>query len=56
MVYRDLENDKLPLEVRVKHLEREAGYVREAFANMRQNWYNYISVAAIIISLFALLK
>ena len=35
MKYKDLENDGQPVEERVMHLEREAGYVRDAVSSIR---------------------
>lgn len=58
MEYTDLENDGLPLESRVKHLEKEASFVRNYV--LGNDIYRAItlslSIGAFVISLYALLR
>lgn len=52
MNYSDLNNDDLPIEQRLKHLEREAGFVRD-FVKKSNNLPLVISTVALVLSLIA---
>lgn len=58
MEYKDLNNDNLPVEHRIKHLEREAAFVRDYVR--RNEIFNILtfslSVVAIVLSLIAIFK
>ena len=56
--YSDLQNDGLPVEERLKHLEREAGFVREyAITNTALVYVTFaLSVVALALSVISLLK
>ena len=56
MRYKDLENDGLPIIDRVKHLEREASYVRDYLFSVKTDWWKILSVISFILSLIALVK
>lgn len=54
MEYKDLNNENLPIEHRVKHLEREASFVRDY---VRQNQlYQIIAILALVLAIIALSK
>lgn len=58
MEYNDLNNENLPIEHRIKHLEREAGFVRDYVC--RNEVYNILtlslSIVAIALSLIVIFK
>ena len=58
MEYNDLNNENLPIEHRVKHLEREASFVRDYVQrNEVMNIVTFsLSVISIVLSLIALSK
>lgn len=58
MKYSDLDNDSVPLNYRVKHLEREAGFVRDyvIYNGVYRVVCLILSVSALVISAIALFK
>jgi len=55
MKYPDLNNEKLPIEERVKHLEREAEFVRDFARNNNGQVALIISIVALVLSFIAII-
>lgn len=58
MEYNDLKNEGLPIEERVKHLEREASFVRDYVTdnNILRIVTLFCSISAFVLSVIALIK